>query len=314
MSKCRNIFFAKQFCSKHFAQYLANLLFITQLWLLFITQDIWHTCGTQTTFSCYGMNLNNTQRLVNRINDSYIRVNGVERNLSAHDHRSIINRIPSNPNLRSIRYVLSSNKTPKEICLLLQEKNPMISQQKVEQCRIVKGTRCRQEFVLINKVKTIKNCEAAGLSETCATKKRNQLVQIQTVLCQKSERFTCNENEEKPKSFNKTKICHPNRLAICQRKPKIVTVTETQRLCGKDFQEMTYRTTKMCITYEHDTDQTLVGEWKCLDLEHLYQRCLTFHAKKQIRSEIAQGGQHSKLECTHTGDFKPQYNYKNHII
>ena len=89
----------------------------------------------------------------------------------------------------------------------------------------------------------------------------------------------------------------------CRKRPKIVTVTETQQLCGKEFQEMRYRTTKMCITHEHDTDHNnLVGEWKCLDFEHLYQRCLSFNVKKQIRSEITRGDQHTKLECTHKGN------------
>ena len=299
MSLCQ-IIFAKHFCPKQLVQCLAKLFLLVHLWFFFIAQDIWHPCGYKTILPCYGMKLTDTARLIDRLNDSDIQTNGVQRNLTDHDRRSIINRLHAKQNLMSIKYVLSQNGIPKDICLLFHKKNTTIQQ--VKKCRIVKGRSCNREFVLINKIRTIQDCQAEGLSETCVTKTRNHPVQVQTVLCQSTEKLKCNGNNENQTSYNEAKTCQPNRLAICQSKPKMVTVTETQRLCGKDFQEMTYRTTKMCITYEHDTDNTLIGDWKCLDFEHLYQRCLTFHVKKQIRSEIAQGGQYSKLECTHKGN------------
>ena len=257
----------------------------------------------------YGIIVTHSERLIDRINGSEIEKNGVETNLTDHDRRSIINRIRANKNLMEIKYVISTNGTPKEICSLFQKKRPKLRQQPVvENCYTVKRRSCNHEFVLTNKVRTIRDCEAEGLTETCITRTRKQLVQTETVLCENSGKLAC--SDKKPSSTNNTffateqnEICHTNRLAICQKRPKIVTVTETQRLCGKEFQVMMYRTTKMCITHEHETDKTLVGEWKCLDFEHLYQRCLSFNVKKQIRSEIAQGRQHSKLECTHKGNF-----------
>jgi hypothetical protein len=298
----RKLIVVKRGPRKQQLQLLGNLLSI--LFLVF------------TTFlyelilpSTYGIIVTHSARLIDRINGSEIERYGVEANLTDHDRRSILNRIHENKNLMEIKYVISTNGTPEEICSLFPNKVPELPQQPiVENCFTVKRRSCNREFVLTNKARTIRDCEAEGLKETCITKTRKQLVQTETVLCENSGKLTC--SDKKTSSTNtsfsdlQNEICHPNRLAICQKRPKIVTVTETQRLCGKEFQVMKYQTTKMCITHEHETDKTLVGEWKCLDFEHLYQRCLSFNVKKQIRSEIAQGSEYYKLECTHKGNFK----------
>ena len=286
--------------------YMRN--YVTILYLIFL----WQTCIYELFYPCYGIAVARSERLIDRINSSEIQRNGKEKNLTNHDRRSIINRLQANnQTLMEMKYVISRNGTPIEICSLVRNKNSLIvpEEPKKQNCYIVKRKSCAREFVLTNKVRTVKDCEAEGLSETCITKSRNQLVRSETVLCQMSStNIQCNdESFIKNVSFavdpQTAKICQPNRLAICQKRPKIVTVTETQQLCGKEFQETKYRTTKMCITYEHDTDQNnLVGEWKCLNFEHLYQRCLSINEKKQIRSEVARGDQQMKLECTHKGE------------
>ena len=272
----------------------------------------WQTCIRELYNPCQCAPSARSERLIDKINSSEIQRNGMERNLTNHDRRSIINRLQlSNQTLMEMKYVISRNGTPIEICSIVMNKSSLIHHEepKKENCFVVKRKSCSREFVLTNKVRTVKDCEAEGLSETCITKVRNQLVRSETVLCQMTAtNLKCNEksllnNMSVPVDPKAAKVCQPNRLAICQKRPKIVTVTETQQLCGKEFQETRYRTTKMCITHEHDTDyNNLVGEWKCLDFKHLYQRCLSFNVKKQIRSEITRGDQHTKLECTHKGD------------
>ena len=288
-----------------FLKNLGSIVVMLCLWQIFIFE---------LCIPCDGIVVARNERLIDKINSSEIQRNGLEKNLTNNDRRSIINRLQANNlTFMEMKYVISRNGTPIEICSLVRNKTSFIrhrNEPRQRNCHEVKRRTCGREFVLTNKVRTVKDCEAEGLSETCITKVRNQLVRSETVLCQmSSEHLRCNE-----KSLTKNvsvsadpktrKICQPNRLAICQKRPKIVTVTETQQLCGKEFQETSYRTTKMCITYEHDTDpNNLVGEWKCLDFEHLYQLCLSFNVKKQIRSEITRGDQHTKLECTHKGDF-----------
>ena len=287
--------------------YLRN--YVTIVCVIFLMQ----TCIYELYKPCHCTMVARNERLIDKINSSEIRRNGMESNLTNHDRRSIINRLQlKNQTLMEIKYVVSRNGTPKEICSISKNKSSLDQHEepKKQNCFVVKRKSCGREFVLTNRIRTVKDCEAEGLSETCITKVRVQLVRSETVLCQTtSTNLKCNEeslpknvsNNSDPKPSN---VCQPNRLAICRKRPKIVTVTETQQLCGKEFQEMRYRTTKMCITHEHDTDHNnLVGDWKCLDFEHLYQRCLSFNVKKQIRSEITRGDQHTKLECTHKGSF-----------
>ena len=296
MASYQKIFLAKHVRSKLFERSIANFLLITHLFFIL------HICCNEHIFLCQGVNVGSSSRLVDRVNSTEIEKHGEQKKLTDHDRRSIINRLQANHNLREIKYVISVNGTPHEICVLFQNSTSTTHQQPIENCRTVSRRSCSQEFVLTNKIRTIHDCEAERLSETCITKTRNQLVQSETVLCQNSGKLVCNGKGDNTNiSLEREEICQPNRLAICQKRPKVVTVTETQRLCGKDFQVMNYRTTKMCITHEHETDKTLIGEWKCLDFEHLYQRCLSINVKKQIRSEVTQGGQYSKLECTHKG-------------
>ena len=288
----------KYVCSRHFSVCLRKLLLVT-LYLLFL----WHAHLHAPHFSCYANDVKDSERLIDKISGSDIERNGAKRNLTNHDRRSIINRLQSNLTLQEIKYVISRNGTPYEVCILSENKiinGP--SDPKYGDCDIVKRRSCGREFVLGNRVRTIHNCEAEGLSETCVTNKRRQIVLVEAMLCQNRGKLVCNEKSPNNISYHEgEKTCHSNRLAMCQKRPKLITVTETQKLCGKDFQAMSYRTTKFCITYEHETDPTLIGDWRCLDLEHLFQRCLPIHFKKQIRSEITSDGKHSKLECTYKG-------------
>ena len=291
-------FDVKYFCSRHLSVCLRKLLPIT-LYLLFL----WHAHLRAPHFSCYAKDVKDSTRLIDKISGSDIERNGAKRNLTNHDRRSIINRLQSNLTLKEIKYVISRNGTPYEVCILSENKifkGPRV--QNEGNCDIVKRRSCGREFVLGNRVRTIHNCEAEGLSETCVTNKRRQIVLVEAMLCQNRGKLVCNEKTPNNISYHEgEKICHSNRLAMCQKRPKLITVTETQKLCGKDFQAMSYRTTKFCITYEHETDPTLIGDWRCLDLEHLFQRCLPIHFKKQIRSEITSDEKHSKLECTYKG-------------
>ena len=102
------------------------------------------------------------------------------------------------------------------------------SDPKYGDCDIVKRRSCGREFVLGNKVRTIHNCEAEGLSETCITNKRRQIVLVEAMLCQNRGKLVCNEKSPNNISYHEgEKTCHSNRLAMCQKRPKLITVTET---------------------------------------------------------------------------------------
>ena len=295
-------FFVGRFCCNQAPQRMKRLLLFTFLCLFSAARDFWLIPRYEMITLCNAISVNINTRIINKLSDYEIQTSGIEQNLTRYDQRDITNRLQTKPNLMSMRYTISRRGTPKEICVLTDEKKNGSKTHQDERCQTTKKRRsCNLEFVLINKMRIIKDCISERLSEVCVTKTRTQLTQRQLVLCQTSERFMC-MGGNKNQTYSKEAIkCYPNRLAVCHSKPKIVTVTETQQLCGKEFQAKTYRTTKMCITYEHDTDETLVGDWKCLNFEHMYERCSEKNIKKQIRSEISRDGKHTKMECMHKG-------------
>ena len=270
-----------------FAKARSMLCCTTSFWQLSIfVQHVLLTtfCYHQYGFFVSAMDASNVADIIGRLTKYDIIKNGIEQNLTSSDRSTLLVRLESKPDLMSLRYANLRNGVHNRVCIL--NRNVTKSYRVETRCRTVNGQSCNRELVLTNQIMIVRDCEADRLTEVCETKMRTQKVESQTVICQLSEKLICKEKDLH--NHNETMTCQPNRLAVCEAKPQVITLTVQQQLCGEDFLPKSYRTTQLCITYGHNHGSRTVGEWKCLDLRKLYsgRRCLEFNARKQIYSEI----------------------------
>merc|ERR1712126_715322 len=86
------------------ASYLRN--YVTIVFIIFLMQ----TCIYELYKPCQCTMVARNERLIDKINSSEIRRNGMESNLTNHDRRTIINRVElNNQTLMEIKYVISRN-------------------------------------------------------------------------------------------------------------------------------------------------------------------------------------------------------------
>lgn len=123
-------------------------------------------------------------------------------------------------------------------------------------------------------------------SEYCHTTFDKREIGVETVVCQSPDDLICSDDnyEGEDEEIEEKRVCEENVVALCRKKPKLVTVTEKRQACGSDSG---MKATKICITLES-------GEWSCQNLTSTHDKlCDETNVTKIISTEVAEG----EIEC-----------------